>query len=121
MDANILIVEDSISIRESLKYILTTNGYSVVEAIDGIDGMEKLQLREYSCIITDINMPNMNGLEFIKGAREMEAVRYVPIVVLTTESQYAMLQQGMKAGATAWIVKPFNEEKLLNTINKVIT
>lgn len=116
----ILVVEDSVSIRESVKLILERNGYTPVEAVDGVDALNKIKEHSFECVITDINMPNMNGLELIGKARDTEECRYVPIIVLTSESQVSMLKKGMKAGATGWIVKPFNEEKLLATLNKVL-
>lgn len=116
----VLVVEDSISIRQKIKEILTGNDYAVDEAIDGMDGMRKLEGTSYDCIITDINMPNMNGIELIKKVRSQDDNKLVPILVLTTESQSDMLRLGKKAGATGWLVKPFNEDKLIKTLNRII-
>ncbi|MFP4562868.1 MAG: response regulator [Spirochaetia bacterium] len=116
----VLVVEDSVSIRQKIKDILTVNGYAVDEAIDGLDGLRKLEGTLYDCIITDINMPNMNGIELIKKVRSRDDNKLVPILVLTTESQSDMLRLGKNAGATGWLVKPFNEEKLIKTLNRII-
>lgn len=116
----VLVVEDSVSIRQKIHEILLNNGYSVEEAIDGMDGMRKLEGAAYDCIITDINMPNMNGIELIKKVRSQDGNKLVPILVLTTESQADMLRLGRKAGATGWLVKPFNEDKLIKTLGRII-
>jgi two-component system chemotaxis response regulator CheY len=113
-------VEDSVSIRQKIHEILSKNGYSVEEAIDGMDGMRKIGRASYDCIITDINMPNMNGIELIKKVRSQDGNKHVPILVLTTESQSDMLRLGKKAGATGWLVKPFNEDKLIKTLHRII-
>jgi len=116
----ILIVDDSSVVRMSLNYFLKENQFNVVEAVDGMDGLEKAAQNKLDLIISDINMPNMNGIEMIRKLREFPATRYVPILVLTTESAKDMLDQGKKAGATGWIVKPFTNETLLATIKKVL-
>ncbi len=116
----ILIVDDSSVVRMSLSYFLKENSFKVIEGVDGLDGLKKSSEENIDLVITDINMPNMNGIELIKKLREQESTKYVPILVLTTESSNDMLEQGKKAGATGWIVKPFTNESLLNTVKKVL-
>ncbi len=117
---NILIVDDSSVVRMSLGFVLKENGYNVVEAVDGVEGVDKTRNQGFDLIITDINMPNMGGLELVEHVRAEEKNKYAPILVLTTESGQEMLDEGKKAGATGWIVKPFTNEKLLATIKRVL-
>ena len=120
MSASILIVDDSISIRQSVRFVLEENGYTVFEAGDGVEGLKRLEEQKVQLIITDVNMPNMDGLTFVKKIRQTDGIKFIPILVLTTESQGAVVDEGKKAGATGWIVKPFNNDKLLETIKKVL-
>jgi two-component system, chemotaxis family, chemotaxis protein CheY len=120
MGATILIVDDSVSIRQSVRFILEQNGYTVIEAADGLEGLKRLSESKVQLVISDINMPNMDGLTMVKKVRETEGIKFLPILVLTTESQGSVVEEGKKAGATGWIVKPFNNEKLIETIKKVI-
>lgn len=106
--------------RESVKLILTDNGYSVVEASDGLEALRRLQDNRIDCIITDINMPNLNGIELIRRIRADNSVKTLPILVLTTESEFQMIKKGRDVGATGWVVKPFNEVKLISAVNKVL-
>ncbi len=116
----VLIVDDSSVVRMSLNYFLKENDFNVIEAVDGKDGLDKALKEKPDLIISDINMPNMNGIEMIRNLRSQQATKYVPILVLTTESGKDMLEQGKNAGATGWIVKPFTNESLLSTIKKVL-
>ena len=116
----ILIVDDSSVVRMSLSFVLKDNGFQVTEAVDGQDGVRKAGAESFDLIITDVNMPNMNGIQLIEKIREGGTNKFIPILVLTTESGQDMLDEGKKAGATGWIVKPFTNEKLLATIRKVI-
>ncbi len=120
MENTILVVDDSVSIRQSVSFILKQNGFAVVDAEDGVQGLEKLKSTTVQLIITDVNMPNMDGITMIKKIREIPDFRFIPILVLTTESQGSIIDEGKKAGATGWIVKPFSNEKLLTTIAKVL-
>lgn len=120
MSASILIVDDSISIRQSVRFVLEENGYTVFEAGDGVEGLKRLEEQKVQLVITDVNMPNMDGLTFVKKIRQTDGIKFIPILVLTTESQGAVVDEGKKAGATGWIVKPFNNDKLLETIKKVL-
>lgn len=118
--ATILAVDDSASIRQMVGYTLTTAGFDVVEAVDGVDALAKARDYKIDLVLSDVNMPNMNGLELVKALRELEEFRFTPILMLTTESAGDIKMAGKKAGATGWLVKPFNPEKLLATINKVL-
>jgi two-component system chemotaxis response regulator CheY len=121
MTRKILIVDDSSALRQSISYILRQEGYETIEAADGLLGLEAAGLHpNQDLIITDVNMPNLDGIGFIRRVREMAGYRHTPILVLTTESQGTKLSEGKEAGATGWIVKPFSAEKLLATVRKVI-
>ena len=116
----ILTVDDSASLRQLLRVVLQGAGYEVLEAVDGVDGLSKLKGQELSLILTDVNMPKMDGLEFTRQARALPQYKFTPIVLLTTESSAEKKQQGKAAGATAWIIKPFDPEQLLGVVKKVI-
>jgi two-component system chemotaxis response regulator CheY len=118
--ATILAVDDSISIRQIVAHTLRSKGHTVIEAVDGVDGLNKAKSGSVNLILTDINMPNMNGIEMIKQVRALPAYKYTPILTLTTESTTEMKMKGKQAGATGWIVKPFRPEQLLATIDKVL-
>ncbi len=120
MAKRVLVVDDSAAIRQSITYVLQQGGYDVSEAVDGLDGLSVLaSMDAVDLIITDVNMPNMDGISFIKKVRENGKFKFAPIIVLTTESQGAKMNEGKEAGATAWIVKPFSSEKLLGVAKKV--
>ena len=116
----ILAVDDSISIRKSISFILGQENYDVTEAEDGADGLKKAMSDKFGLIITDINMPNMDGIEFIKELRNTSEYKFTPIIVLTTENQDSKMQEGRAAGATGWIVKPFSSEKLIAVVKKIL-
>ena len=116
----IMTVDDSASMRQMVSLVLRGAGYAVVEAADGVDGLSKLAGQELGLVLSDINMPNMDGLEFTRQLRAMTLYKFVPIVLLTTESHPEKKQEGKAAGATAWIVKPFNPEQLLTVVQKVM-
>jgi two-component system chemotaxis response regulator CheY len=121
MPKKILIVDDSAAIRQSISFILKQEGYETVEATDGLEAANMLaSIGALDLIITDVNMPNLDGIGFIRKAREMDAYKFTPILVLTTESQGSKMNEGKEAGATGWIVKPFNSDKLLGIVKKVI-
>lgn len=119
MTKRILTVDDSASIRQVVSFALRQAGYEAVEATDGRDALAKLT-GEIHLVITDVNMPNMDGIELIRQIRMGPANKYVPIVVLTTESQPAKKQEAKVAGATGWIVKPFRPEQLIAVVQKVL-
>ncbi|MFN2312121.1 MAG: response regulator [Spirochaetia bacterium] len=118
MAEKILIVDDSVSMRQMTNMILGGAGYEVVQAVDGKDGLAKMSA-DIKVVITDYNMPNMNGIEFIKAVRSGAVNKSVPILMVTTESEDSKKQEGKNAGATGWITKPFDKDTLLQTINKV--
>ncbi len=120
MAKKVLVVDDSAAIRQSITYVLQQGGYEVVEAKDGLDGLTALNgMGATDLIITDVNMPNLDGISFIRKVREIAAYKFTPIIVLTTESQGSKMNEGKEAGATGWIVKPFSAEKLLGVVKKV--
>ncbi len=120
MPKTILTVDDSASIRQMVSFTLKGAGYTVTEAVDGQDGLDKARSGSFNLIFTDQNMPRMDGLTLIKQLRAMPQYRSVPILMLTTESSEAMKSQGRAAGATGWLVKPFDPQKLLDVVRKVI-
>ena len=122
MTKTILVVDDSESIRELIASTLENAGYKVFRGINGKDGYEKLQAIEdhISLVITDLFMPEMDGLQFINAIRSGEEYKYIPILMLTTESQLERKLEGKKAGVTGWMVKPFQEDKLLRTVRKIL-
>ncbi len=117
----ILCVDDSTTVLISLSAILTKAGYGVEKATSGDEALGKLKSTlKPDLIITDLNMPGMNGIEFIKAARQIPSLRFVPILFLTTESQQAKRAEAKAAGASGWLVKPVNGEELINTIKLVV-
>ena len=120
MAKSILAIDDSVSIRQMVGFTLKSSGYEVVEAVDGMDGLEKAKGTSFNLILTDQNMPRMDGLTLIKSLRALPQYKTVPILMLTTESSDAMKQQGRAAGATGWLVKPFDPQKLIEVVKKVI-
>lgn len=114
----ILTVDDSPSIRQMLAYVLTSNGYHVIEAEDGEQGLAFAKANQADLVLTDQNMPKMDGLALIKALRSLPNYRKVPIMMLTTESSQALKQQGRDAGATGWMVKPFDPDKLLEMLKR---
>lgn len=117
---NILAVDDSPSMRQMVEFTLKGAGHEVCMAEDGVDALEKAQNINVDLVLTDINMPNKNGIELLKDLRELPDYKFTPMLVLTTESSSEMKQQGKSAGATGWIVKPFNPDKLLMMIDRVL-
>jgi two-component system chemotaxis response regulator CheY len=116
----ILIVDDSISMRQMVSFTLKQGGFDVVEAEHGQDALNKLQGATVDLIITDLNMPVMDGITLIQNVRKQPALKTKPILMLTTEGLASKKEQGKAAGATGWIVKPFDPDKLLQTIAKVL-
>ncbi|WP_024654838.1 response regulator [Borrelia hispanica] len=123
MQKRILVIDDNRAIRQSVAYILEQNGFVVAEAQDGLEGVSKFKEavgqsdKDFDLVITDINMPNLDGIGVIKEIRELGS--FVPILVLTTESEQSKVDEGRKAGATGWLVKPFNPDTLMHTISKI--
>jgi two-component system chemotaxis response regulator CheY len=115
----ILTVDDSASIRQVIMFTLSDAGYTVIQAVDGLDALTKLTT-PLDLVITDLNMPNLDGIGLIRKLRANPACKGVPILMLTTESQAARKLEGKEAGATGWIVKPFAPDKLLATVKRVL-
>ncbi len=121
MAITILAVDDSVSIRAMVSFTLRGAGYTVVEAVDGLDALDKAKSNsDISLILTDLNMPRMDGLVLIKSLRSLPRYLNAPILMLTTESSDTMKAQGRAAGATGWLVKPFDPKRLLDVIKKVL-
>ncbi len=121
MSKSIMVVEDSPTMLQMVSFTLKKIGYEVVEANNGQDALEKLSGRtSIDMIITDINMPNVDGIEFIHCVRENPNFKFTPIIVLTTESQESKKLEGKQAGATGWLVKPFSPEHLMTVVKKII-
>lgn len=121
MAKTILIVDDSSSLRTVVKIALQRAGYDVVEASDGADALAKINaLPKVHLIVSDVNMPNMDGITFVQNVKQHPRHRFAPVIMLTTEDQAAKKDQGRAAGAKAWIVKPFNPPQLLDAVSKLI-
>jgi len=116
----VLIVDDAVTMRQMVSFTLRKGGYDVLEAENGQDALNKLSGVNVDLIITDLNMPVMDGITLIQNVRKIPAMKTKPILMLTTEGLAAKKDQGKAAGATGWIVKPFNPEKLLQTLAKVL-
>ena len=117
---SILAADDSASVRQMVSFTLKSAGYEVVEAVDGQDAFEKASSRDFNLVLTDQNMPRMDGLGLTRKLREHPHFKTVPILMLTTESSDLMKQAGRAAGATGWLVKPFDPGRLIEVIKKVI-
>lgn len=118
--ATILAVDDSASMRQMVSFTLKGAGYNVVEAVDGVDALNKAKAQTFDCVVTDVNMPNKDGISLIRDLRALPNYKFTPMLMLTTESGMDKKQEGKDAGATGWIVKPFNPDQLLKTIKKVM-
>lgn len=116
----VVLIDDSQSIRAAVSFMLRKRGFEVITGIDGKDALKHFNGGDIDLVITDLHMPNMDGIGLIKEVRNIEDYKRVPILVLTTESQVSIKLEAKKAGATGWIVKPFETEKLLATIRKVV-
>ena len=120
MTATILTVDDSASMRQMVSFTLKRAGYTVVEAADGVEALNYARTSAVDLVLTDVNMPNMDGISLVRELRQLQTYKFVPMLMLTTESGQDKKLQGKAAGATGWLVKPFNPEKLLATIEKVL-
>lgn len=120
MEKTILIVDDSESIREAVGFTLENAQYQVGKAIDGVDALKALENNQYQLIITDLHMPNMDGISLIREIRKKPEHQFTPILFLTTESQGTKKEEARSAGATGWIIKPFVPEKLVAVVQKLI-
>ena len=120
MSKTIMTADDSASVRQMVAFTLKQNGYEVIEAVDGMDALGKLNNQKVDMLITDLNMPKMDGIGLIKGVRGSSLNRLIPIIMLTTESQDSKKSEGKAAGATGWIIKPFKPEQLIAVVKKVL-
>jgi len=116
----ILAVDDSASMRQMVSFTLKGAGYTVIDAVDGVDALAKAKTGKIDLVLTDVNMPRMDGISLIKELRAQPSFKFTPILMLTTESGADKKSEGKSAGATGWIVKPFNPDQLLATIKKVL-
>ncbi|MBF0620766.1 MAG: response regulator [Magnetococcales bacterium] len=120
MAKKIMTVDDSSSVRQMVGLTLKGAGYDVSEGVDGQDALNKLKTAQVDMVVTDLNMPNMDGITLIRELRALPQYKFTPIVMLTTESQATRKQEGKSAGATGWIVKPFKPDQLLGVVKKVL-
>lgn len=120
MSVHILTVDDSTSVRMTTRIALTGAGYAVTEAVDGLDGLTKAKGQRFDAIVTDLNMPRMDGLQMIEEMRRLPTMVGVPILFLTTESDAAMKARAKAAGATAWLTKPFEPDQLVKLVARVV-
>ncbi len=118
--ANIMTVDDTATMRQMISFTLSSVGHHVVQAVNGEEALKLAQQAKLDLVIADVNMPVMDGISLIKSLRQLPDYRFTPILMLTTESQDSKRQEGKAAGATGWIVKPFNPEQLINVVNKVL-
>jgi two-component system chemotaxis response regulator CheY len=118
--AKVLVVDDSASMRQVICESLKEVGHDIQEAVDGQDGLSKAKSCSFDLVLTDVNMPNMDGIEMTKQIRTLAPYKFTPVLVITTESSGDKKSEGKAAGATGWIVKPFTPEKLIDTIKKVL-
>ncbi|MBV4455743.1 MULTISPECIES: response regulator [Pseudomonas] len=120
MAKSVLVVDDSSSVRQVVGIALKSAGYDVIEASDGRDALNKLTGQKVHLIISDVNMPNMDGITFVKEVKKLANYKFTPIIMLTTESQESKKAEGQAAGAKAWVVKPFQPAQMLAAVSKLI-
>ncbi len=120
MAKTVLVVDDSASIRQVVGIALKGAGYDVLEACDGKDALKKLTGQKVHLMISDVNMPNMDGITFVKEVKKLAAYKFTPIIMLTTESQESRKLEGQAAGARAWVVKPFQPAQMMAAVAKLI-
>ncbi len=120
MAKTIMVVDDSASLRQVVGIALKGAGYDVIEGCDGRDALAKLNGQKVHLVISDVNMPNMDGISFVKALKALPAYRFTPVIMLTTESAEGKKAEGQAAGAKAWVVKPFRPEVMLNAVQKLV-
>lgn len=120
MAKTIMVVDDSASLRQVVSIALKGAGYDVLEACDGKDALSKLKGQKIHLIVSDVNMPNMDGLSFVKAAKQMPEYKFTPVIMLTTEAGEDKKQAGQAAGAKAWMVKPFQPAQMLAAVSKLV-
>ncbi|MEM6602790.1 MAG: response regulator [Pseudomonadota bacterium] len=119
MPKKILAIDDMKTLRDLLGKVLRTAGYEVVEAVDGVDGLDKFNTCKPDLVISDLNMPNLDGIGFVTGARETSEGKNVPILILTTETNEALKVRAKEAGATGWLTKPFNPQRVIKLVDQL--
>ena len=120
MEKTVLVVDDSTTIRQVISFCLKEAGYQVIEAVDGVDALSKCANNQIDLLLTDLHMPNMSGFELVKEVRASNKHKFIPILVISTESQIATKEEGKSIGVTGWFVKPFEPEQLIKVIKKVL-
>ncbi|MYN08173.1 MULTISPECIES: response regulator [Pseudoduganella] len=120
MAKTIMVIDDSASLRQVVGIALKSAGYDVIEARDGMDALSKLTGQKVNLVVCDVNMPNMDGITFVKEIKQLPNYKFTPVIMLTTESQEAKKREGQAAGAKAWVVKPFKPEVLLGAVQKLV-
>jgi two-component system chemotaxis response regulator CheY len=120
MAKTIMVVDDSASLRQVVGIALKGAGYEVIEGCDGKDALAKMTGQKIHLIISDVNMPNMDGITFVKAVKQMPNYKFTPVIMLTTESQESKKAEGQAAGAKAWVVKPFKPEQMLGAVQKLV-
>lgn len=119
MSKTILVVDDSASVRQVVSMSLKSQGYQVIDAVDGVDALKKIEGQKINLIVSDVNMPNMDGITFVKTLKAKPEYRFTPVLMLTTESEESKKEEGKAAGAKAWLVKPFKPDVLLSAVAKL--
>jgi two-component system chemotaxis response regulator CheY len=119
MAKTIMIVDDSASMRRVVGIALSSAGYDVIEGVDGRDALSKLKGQKIHLIISDVNMPVMDGIAFLKAVKQMPNYKFTPVIMLTTESEESKKREGQAAGARAWVVKPFQPEQLIGAVHRL--
>ena len=120
MPKTIMIVDDSASLRQVVAMALKGAGYDVLEACDGRDALAKLNGKRVNLVISDVNMPNLDGIGFVREMKKDPSHKFTPVIMLTTEGQEAKKQEGQAAGAKAWVVKPFQPQQMLDAVAKLV-
>ncbi|HEY4373240.1 MAG TPA: response regulator [Burkholderiales bacterium] len=120
MAKTIMVVDDSASLRQVVGIALKGAGYDVIEGCDGKDALAKMTGQKIHLIISDVNMPNMDGISFVKAVKQLPTYKFTPVIMLTTESQENKKAEGQAAGAKAWVVKPFKPEQMLGAVQKLV-
>ena len=120
MSKTVLVVDDSTSVRQVVSMTLKSQGFAIIEGCDGQDALNKLDGRKVHLIVSDLNMPVMDGLTFVKEVKKKTDYRFVPIIMLTTESDSGLKAQGQAAGLKAWMLKPFRPEQLIDAVSKLV-
>lgn len=120
MNKRIMTVDDSASMRQMVGFTLKQHGYDIIEAVNGTEALKKLEKESIDMLITDINMPELDGISLVRRVRDNPSYKFIPIIILTTEFQAEKKQEGKAAGATGWIVKPFRPDQLVAVVRKVM-